>query len=298
MASKKSTILRGMTKDGTARFLVINSTSMVNKMIKTHKTAPTATAALGRLISAASMIGTLLPENGNSITMQTISDGPISSMVAVADYFGNVKGYINGADADPKRKPNGKLDVSAAVGAGTLNVVKDAGKGVPSCATTQLVSGEIAEDIATYFAESEQIPTLLSLGVLVDVDYSCKAAGGVLIQLMPFPDEQTVSLLERNAQDLSSVSRLISEGMTNEQIAEIALRDIPYDFFDTLEVDLKCNCTRARLRKKLRALGEDQLKQLLDEQEADDGTRALTANCRFCAKEYRYEEQELIGSKK
>ena len=197
MAKKKSTVLRGMTRDGSARFLVINSTEMVNSIVKMHRTSPTATAAMGRLVSAASMIGTLLPENGNTITLQTVTDGHISSMIAVADYFGNVKGYINGADADPPRKPNGKLNVSAALGNGYVAVMKDLGNDSPSCATTELVSGEIAEDLAAYFANSEQIPTLLSLGVLVDVDYSCKAAGGVLVQLMPFPDEETVSLLER-----------------------------------------------------------------------------------------------------
>lgn len=298
MTKNKSTILRGMTRDGSARFLVINSTEMVNKIIKMHHTSPTATAAMGRLASAASMIGTLLPENGNTLTIQTVTEGQISSMVTVSDYYGNVKGYIVGADADPPRKSNGKLNVSAALGDGYIAVMKDLGTGTPSCGTTSLVSGEIAEDLASYFADSEQIPTLLSLGVLVDVDYTCKGAGGVLVQLMPFPDEETVTLLERNAADLSSISRLVAEGKSNEEIAAIALRDIPFDLFDTLEVEYKCDCTKARVRKKLRALGDKQLKELFDDQEKDDGTRALTTVCRFCSKKYVFEEKDLLPEKK
>jgi len=166
----KSTILRGMTRDGSARVMVINSRELVNEMIKVHKTAPTATAALGRLVTASSMIGTMLPENGDTVTLNFTSDGEIGKMIAVADYFGNVKSYIKNPLADPKRKPNGKLDVSAAVGAGSFSVIKDVGGKEPVCGTIEIVSGEIAEDIATYFAKSEQVPTLLSLGGLGDKD--------------------------------------------------------------------------------------------------------------------------------
>ena len=213
----KSTILRGMTRDGSARVLVINSRELVNEMIKVHKTAPTATAALGRLVTASSMIGTMLPENGDTVTLNFTSDGEIGKMITVADYFGNVKSYIKNPLADPKRKPNGKLDVSAAVGPGSFSVIKDVGGKEPVCGTIEIVSGEIAEDIATYFAKSEQVPTLLSLGVLVDKDHSCLAAGGVLIQLMPFPDEATVDLIERNASDLVNISRYFERGMYSKE---------------------------------------------------------------------------------
>lgn len=293
-AKKKSTILRGMTRDGSARILVINSKELVNDMLKTHKTAPTATAAMGRLVSAASMIGTLLPEKGDTLTIQTSTNGEISSMIAVADYFGNVKGYLSGANADPPRKPNGKLDVSAAVGEGYLAVIKDVGGKQPQSGTTEIVSGEIAEDLAAYFAKSEQVPTLLSLGVLIDTDYTCKAAGGVLVQLMPFPDDETVDLLERNASALGSISSLFAEGKTNEEIAEIALRDIPYDIFDTLEVEYKCDCSRTRFKKKMKSLGTKKLKELFDEQEAQEGTRCLSAVCRFCGKSYTFVESDLM----
>ena len=160
---------------------------------------------------------------------------------------------------------------------------------------TEIVTGEIAEDIATYFALSEQIPTVLSLGVRVDKDYSCLAAGGVLIQLLPFPDENTVNLIERNAQSLANISQYFELGMTNEQIADIAMTDIPYDVFDNLEVEYKCDCSRDRMRKKILSLGSAEIAKMLDEQQAEGKPRELTAVCRFCNTEYTYTEAELLG---
>ena len=289
-----STILRGMTRDGSARILIINSRKIVNDMIKFHHTTPTASAALGRTVTAVSMIGTMLPENGDSVTISISGDGEAGKIIAVGDYFGNVKGYIQNPAVNPPKKPNGKLDVSAAVGNGTVSFVKSVGANEPQVGTIELVSGEIAEDIATYFARSEQIPTVLSLGVLVDVDYTCLAAGGVLIQLMPFPDENTVDLIERNAADLVNVSRLFERGLTNEEIAEIAMRDIPYDLFDTLDVEYKCDCGRDRMKKKIQSLGDKEICNMLDEQESEGKARELTAVCRFCNTEYTYTERELL----
>lgn len=289
-----STILRGMTRDGSARILVINSTKMVNDMVSAHKTSPTAAAALGRTITAASMIGTMLPENKDSVTISFSGDGDAGKIIAVADYFGNVKGYIQNPLVNPPKKANGKLDVGAAVGRGTLSVVKDVGGKEPQIGTTEITSGEIAEDIATYFAVSEQIPTLLSLGVLIDKDYSCLAAGGVLVQVMPFPDEETVDLIERNAADLSNISKLFELGKDNQEIADIAMRDIPYDVFDTLEVSYKCDCSRERMRRKIISLGKDEIKNMLSEQEAEGKPRELTAVCRFCNSEYTFAEKDLL----
>jgi molecular chaperone Hsp33 len=158
----------------------------------------------------------------------------------------------------------------------------------------EIVSGEVAEDIATYFAMSEQVPTLLSLGVLVDTDYSCLAAGGVLIQLLPFPDDKTVDLIERNAADLVNISRYFERGLTNEEICEIAMRDVPYDLFDTLEVEYKCDCSRERMRKKIQSLGEKEILNMLDEQVAEGKPRELTAVCRFCNGEYTFTEGDLL----
>jgi len=292
--NNSSTILRGMTRDGSARILVINSKNMVNQMLKYHKTTPTATAALGRLISASSMIGTMLPESGDRVTVTFSGDGPIGKLIAVADYYGNVKAYVQNPLANPPKKPNGKLDVGAAVGSGMLSFIRDMGSDEPQMGMTEIVSGEIAEDIATYFAKSEQVPTVLSLGVLVDKDYSCLAAGGVLIQLMPFPDEATVDLIERNAADLSGISRYFEKGLSNEDIVKIALRDVPYDLFDELSVDYVCDCSRDRMLEKIKSLGSPEIKKMLDEQEAEGKARELTAICRFCNTEYTFGEKELL----
>ena len=289
-----STILRAMTRDGSARVLVINSRKIVNDMIGFHKTSPTATAALGRLVTATSVIGTMLPENGDTVTVSIDGDGEAGRLLAVGDYFGNVKGYIQNPLANPPKKPNGKLDVGAAVGEGTISFVKSVGNIEPQIGTIELVSGEIAEDIATYFAESEQIPTVLSLGVLVDTDYSCLAAGGVLIQLMPFPDDATVDLIERNAADLVNISRYFDKGLSNEEIIDIAMRDIPYDIFDTIEVGYKCDCSAKRMREKIKSLGKTEILKMLDEQVAEGKPRELTAICRFCNGEYTFTESDLV----
>ena len=291
----KSTILRAMTRDGSARILVINSKEMVNSVVSSHHTSPTGTAALGRLVTAASMIGTMLPEDKDGVTITFAGDGPAGKLIAVGDYFGNVKGYIQNPLVDVPKKSNGKLDVGAAVGAGTLSFVKQVGEVEPQIGMTEITSGEIAEDIASYFANSEQVPTLLSLGVLVDKDYSCLAAGGVLVQLLPFPDDATVDLIERNASDLVNISRYFERGLTNEQIADIALRDVPYDIFDTLEVEYKCDCSRKRMHEKMLSLGKKELSNLFDEQEAEGKPRELTAICRFCNTEYTFTEKDLLG---
>ena len=290
----KSTILRAMTTDGSARILVINSREIVNDVVKYHKTTPTATAALGRLVTATSMIGTMLPENGDTVTISIDGDGDAGRLLAVGDYFGNVKGYIQNPGVNPPKKPNGKLDVGAAVGSGTISFVKSVGAIEPQIGTIELVSGEIAEDIATYFAKSEQVPTVLSLGVLVDTDYSCLAAGGVLVQLMPFPDEATVDLIERNAADLVNISRYFEKGLDNKAIADIALRDIPFDVFDNIEVSYKCDCSGKRMKEKIRSLGKGEIAKMLDEQEAEGKARELTAICRFCNTEYTFDEKELL----
>ncbi len=290
----KSTILRGMTHDGSARVLVINSTEMVNEMIKVHKTLPTATAALGRLITCSSMVGTMLPAEGDSLTVSIASEGEIGKLIAVADYFGTVKAYIKNPNVDPPRRPDGKLNVGAAVGVGSLTFIKDISGHEPQLGTVELVSGEIAEDIATYFAKSEQIPTLLSLGVLVNPDLTCQAAGGVLIQLMPYPDEDTVSLIERNAGNITNISSLINQGMTNEEIFALAMKDIEYDLFDTVEVEYKCDCSRGRMRDKIKSLGKAEILKMLDEQQAEGKARELCAICRFCNCSYIFSEKELV----
>ena len=293
------TILRGMTSDGSARITVIDSKAIVNEMIRYHKTSHTASAALGRLLTATSLIGCLMGEKENTVTVGIHGAGPLGKLLAVSDYYGNVRGYVENPSAEVPRKPNGKLDVGDAVGGGTLYVIRDDGKSpTPHIGTVGLVSGEIAEDIAAYYAESEQIPTLCALGVLVAPDGSCLAAGGVMIQLLPFADNAVVDLLERNASALTSVTDLFKSGLSCLDIANIAMKDIPFDPFDEITVDYLCNCSRTRMRDALLKIGEKELKEMLDEEEAEGKTRALTVSCQFCNKSYVFEEHDLINTEK
>jgi len=275
-------LFRAMTRDGSAQILVLNSKDIVNKAIYYHKTAPTASAALGRVLTATSMMGSALKDRDNSITVNFRGDGPSGHVLAVSDYKGNVRGYIQNPHTDLPRKPNGKLDVGAAIGSGTLNVVKDVGEKEPYIGITNIVSGEVAEDITSYFAESEQIPTVCSLGVLVDTDGSCKAAGGVMIQLLPFAAEDTIAAIEKNVPLISSVSSLFDKGLTNKQIADIALDGIDYDPFDEYEVSYKCNCSRDRLGKALTTVDPYELYNIFSEQ------KEVELCCQFCNMKYRY----------
>lgn len=280
-------ILRGMTKDGSAQILVINSKDIVNEAIRIHRTAPTATAALGRVLTATSLMGTTLKNKGNSLSVNFRGDGPSGHILAVSDYYGNVRGYIQNPKTDLPLNKVGKLDVGGAVGKGALHVIKDVGEKDPYIGITNITTGEIAEDITAYYAESEQIPSLVALGVLVGTDGKCQAAGGVMIQLLPFAEESTISLIERNAAALANISKLFDEGKSNLEIAEIALKDIEFDLFDTIEVGYKCTCSRKRVGRALLTLSPYELYNMLVQD------KKIEVNCQFCDRVYTFVGEDI-----
>ncbi len=284
-------ILRAMTEDGAARIFILNSTEMVNKAIQYHNTAPTATAALGRVMTAASLMGTLLKEEQDSLTLKFKGNGPAGSIIAVSDYMGNVKGYIQHPEADLPLKSNGKLDVGGLVGQGELCVIRDEGVGDPQAGYAKIVTGEIAEDICSYFAQSEQVPTVCALGVLVDTDLSCKAAGGILIQLLPFAEEETVSAIEKNLPLMSNASALFASGMSNEEILRHIMQGISCDIFDEFSAEYRCDCSRERILDALTSFSDKEL----DETFQNDPT--IEVCCHFCDKKYEFTREDIVENR-
>lgn len=285
-------LLRAMTHDGSARILLLRSTEIVNRAIEIHKTAPTATAALGRVLTATSLMGTMLKEKEDSLTVKFKGDGPLGTVLAVSDYEGGVRGTVANPNVDLPLRTDGKLNVGAAIGRGDLCVIRDEGIGDPQSGYCPIVSGEIAEDICHYYAQSEQIPTVCSLGVLVDTDCTCKAAGGVLIQLLPFADDATISAIEKNLPKMHNISSLFASDMTNEEILAYITEGIEIDLFDALRADYRCNCRRERI---LGALSSFSPKEL-DDTFAD--TEQIEVCCRFCEKKYYFRREEIEAAQK
>lgn len=286
-------MLRAMTRDGSARIHVLNATAMVEAMRRIHNTAPTATAAAGRLLTAASILGSMCGEKQDTVSLTVAGDGVIGKLIAVGDYYGNAKCYVENPAAHLPTRADGKLDVGGAVGAGRLTVVRECGQAEPHVGTVELRSGEIAEDVAAYFAESEQIPTLLALGVLVDKDATVRAAGGVLIQLLPFADEGVIAQLEKNAAALTNVSQLFDAGKSLGEIADIALAGIEYDPFDILEVEYACNCSRERMHRALCTVNRGELLDMFAAQVAEGKPECLELSCRFCNATYGFTKKDL-----
>ena len=284
---RDNTITRAMTRCGSARIIIINSKAMVNDAIKIHNLSPTAAAALGRTLTATSMTGIMLKDKDDTVTVTFNGDGVCGKILAVSDYYGNTKGFVQYPQADLPLNSKGKLDVAGAVGKGTMSVVKDMGKGEPYCGLVPIVSGEIAEDFTQYFATSEQTPTVCALGVLVGNDYTCKSAGGFMIQLLPGTDDAFIDKLEARLPLIPPVSQMFSSGKTNEEYLKDILGDIEFDIFDEADVSYHCDCSRKRVEKAVVSVGKDELMNMVNE------GKDIEVTCQFCDKVYKFTPEQL-----
>ena len=279
---------RAISADASAVAMAVDTTDIVSQIEKIHKTSAVTTAALGRLTTAASMMGYALKNKDDSVTIRLDGKGPSGVLIAVSDYKGNVKSYISNPVVELPLNKHGKLDVAGAVGHdGTLSVIKDLGLKEPYSGTIPLVSGEIAEDIASYFATSEQVPTVCGLGVLVNPDLSVNVAGGYIVQLLPFATEEVISTIERNVNSLSSVTQMMSAGITMEELALKLLDGLDPNILDESEVQYKCDCSRDRVSKALISLGANELEQMASEQDKTE------VQCHFCNKKYTFTPTEI-----
>ncbi len=286
-------IVRTISKDASVVASAIDALDIVSEIERIHRTSAVVTAALGRLSIAASLIGNGLKGENDSVTIRMNGGGATGILIAVSDSRGNVKSYVGNPIVELPLNRYGKLDVSGAVGNdGTLSVVKDLGLKEPYVGQVPIVSGEIAEDIANYFAVSEQIPTVCGLGVLVNPDLTVKAAGGYLIQLLPFADESCIDILEANVNKLPPVTSMLDSGMSAEDIAKSVLDGLEPEVMDSFEVNYKCDCSKERVERALVSLGREELVETAEEQ---DSTEVC---CHFCDKKYIFSKDEIIDLSK
>lgn len=281
-------IVRAISSDGMVQAAAISSRDLVERARQIHKTLPVGTAALGRVLSGCAMMGNALKGHGASLTLQIKGGGPLGTVLAVSDPEGNVRGYVTNPQVDLPLRKDGKLDVGTAVGAdGTITVIKDLHMKEPYVGTIDLMGGEIAEDIAGYFVESEQIPTACGLGVLVDRDQSVKAAGGYLIQLMPGADEDTICKVEGGIMAAGNVSAILDRDDDPEHLLREVMSDFDLKILETTPVEYRCYCSRQRVERALISLGRDELESILREQ------GGCELNCQFCDEVYKFSAEEL-----
>ncbi len=283
----KDYIVRATAADAQVRAFACTTRTMVETARAAHNTSPVVTAALGRLLSAGAMMGSMLKGEKDLLTLKIQGDGPVEELTVTADALGNVKGYAEVPDVIIPAKPNGKLDVSGAVGAGTLRVIKDMGLKEPYVGQIELQNGEIAEDLTYYFAASEQVPSSVGLGVLMNRDNTVRQAGGFIIQLMPFASDEVVDRLEQNLSELTSVTAMLDAGNTPEEMLARLLSGLEWKVSDTVDTVFRCNCSRERIEKVLISLGKNQLREMLD-----DG-KETEVNCHFCGSHYLFSPEEL-----
>ena len=280
-------LVRGMTLDGLVKVVAIRSTELVRRGAQLQKTTPNATAAFGRALTAASMMGNMQKVENGSMTLQIKGDGPIGGIVCVSDPVGNVRGYVYNPNVPLVEKHPGKLDVGATVGAGTLTVIRDLQMKEPYVGSIQLISGEVGDDVTAYFVQSEQIPTACALGVLVDRDTSVKVAGGYLIQLLPGATEETIAAVEKGIQRAGAVTAMLEQGMTPEDILGQVLGDLGVVFMETTEIAYKCYCSRERVTAALISLGKKELTEIMEE------AKPFPVECQFCDEIYTFTPEDI-----
>ena len=288
-----SYILRGTSKNHGIRIFAADTTSMVEEARRLHNTSPVASAALGRALTASSIMGIMMKGDNDKLTLSINGKGPLGTIVCVADSKGTVKGYVSNPLVDIPSRADGKLDVGSAVGInGLVTIIKDMGMKEPYTGQYPLVNGEIAEDLTAYYADSEQQPSAIALGVLVDVDYSIKAAGGFIVQLMPEAEEKDIDILEKNLSQITSVSHLIDDGKTPEDLINLVLKDLEPMIYEKIPVSYKCDCSRERIEKALISIGKKDLDEIIKED------KLAEISCHFCNTVYHFNEAELIDLRK
>ncbi len=282
-----SELVRMISNDGTLTVIAVDSTDIINRMEKIHMTSAVTSAALGRLLTAASMMGAVLKGKDHSITLRLNGNGPAGSLIAVSDSDGNVRGYVANPVVEIPLNDKGKLDVAGAVGTdGTLTVMKDLGMKEPYIGQIPIISGEIAEDITSYFATSEQLPSVCALGVLVNPDLSIQAAGGFIIQLLPTALEDTIDMVEECIKGIPSVTQMLTSGMTPEDICRSVLKTFDLEILDTAKPEYRCNCSRERVTKALLTMGKEELIDMANDPFTE-------VDCHFCEKKYRFTSAEI-----
>lgn len=282
----KDYIVRATAADNQIRAFAVTSRELVETARQHHNTSPVATAALGRLLTAGAMMGSMMKNEGDVLTLQIKADGPLQGITVTADSAANVKGYVENPDVVIPAK-NGKLDVGGAVGIGLLNVIKDMGLKEPYVGQTILVTSEIAEDLTYYFANSEQVPSSVGLGVLMNKNNTVKCAGGFIIQVMPFAEEKTIAAIEENLKNVTSVTAMLDQGYTPEQILEELLGNVGLEITDVIPTQFYCNCSKERVEQAVASIGKKDIQEMIDE------GKDIEVKCHFCNSAYNYTVEDL-----
>lgn len=282
----KDYIVRATAADNQVRAFAATTREVVETAREHHNTSPVATAALGRLLTGGAMMGSMMKNETDMLTIQVKGNGPLGGITVTADSKANVKGYVENPDVILPPK-NGKLDVGGAVGIGIMQVIKDMGLKEPYVGDTMLVTSEIAEDLTYYFASSEQVPSSVGLGVLMEKDNTVKCAGGFIIQMMPFAQEETIAQIEENLKNVTSVTSLLEKGYTPEQLLDALLGNVGLEITDTIPTQFYCNCSKERVEKAVASIGRKDIQEMIEEGED------IEVKCHFCNTAYHYSVEDL-----